>query len=167
MEKEIYKNKEMANFHILRWEELPNIELYVDQVISLLDNTLSNYLSKEKKGHILTKTMINNYVKNKVILPTTNKRYNKEHMAYLFMICILKQIYSMNDITQLCQLTTKNKPIAKAYDDFCEELENAISVVFAGKEYIQETDSFEKYVLKSLVFSFASKLYIEKMYLKK
>ncbi|MFR5190450.1 MAG: DUF1836 domain-containing protein, partial [Clostridia bacterium] len=85
MEKEIYKNKEMANFHILRWEELPNIELYVDQVISLLDNTLSNYLSKEKKGHILTKTMINNYVKNKVILPTTNKRYNKEHMAYLFM----------------------------------------------------------------------------------
>ena len=49
MEQEIYKEKEIANFHIPRWEELPNLDLYVDQVICFLDDALSNYASKEKE----------------------------------------------------------------------------------------------------------------------
>ena len=75
MEQEIYKEKEIANFHIPRWEELPNLDLYVDQVICFLDDALSNYVSKEKEGHVITKSMINNYVKHGVIKSAINKKY--------------------------------------------------------------------------------------------
>ncbi len=45
---------------------------------------------KKKEGHVITKSMINNYVKHTVIKPAINKKYNKEHIATLFVICILK-----------------------------------------------------------------------------
>ena len=82
--------KNIINFHIPRWNELPNIELYIDQVICYLDDSLLNYVSKENEEHILTKTMINNYVKHSVIMPANNKKYGKEHIAKLFIICIWK-----------------------------------------------------------------------------
>lgn len=164
----IYENKEIADFHIPRWNELPNIDLYIDQVINFLDSSLSNYVYKEKESSVLTKTMINNYVKHSIILATTNKKYNKEHIANLFIICILKQIYSINDIAELIKMATAKVPVEKAYDSFCTELENAISTIFAGKEYINDSKvTFESYVLRSVVLSFANKLYVDKVYLKK
>lgn len=169
MEKEIkYENKAIADFHIPRWNELPNIALYIDQVICYLDNYLLNYTDAEKEGHILTKTMINNYVKNSIMSPTVNKKYNKEHIAKLFVISILKQIYSINDVAKLMEIGTKKVSMEKAYDSFCNELENAVSAVFAGKEYKNEKDiTFEGYVLKNVVLSFVNKLYVEKAFLKK
>ena len=85
MEQEIYKEKEIANFHIPRWEELPNLDLYVDQVICFLDDALSNYASKEKEGHVITKSMINNYVKHTVIKPAINKKYNKKDIRFCYI----------------------------------------------------------------------------------
>lgn len=169
MKKEIInENKDIANFHIPRWNELPNIDLYIDQVICYLDNYLLNYTDAEKEGHIITKTMINNYVKHSIIKPTINKKYNKEHIAKLFVICMLKQIYSINDVSKLIELATKKVSVEKAYDSFCNELENAVSAVFTGKEYKNEQNiSFEGYVLKNVVLSFVNKLYVEKAFLKK
>lgn len=168
MEQEIYKAKEIANFHIPRWEELPNIDLYVDQVICFLDDSLSYYVSKEKEGHVITKSMINNYVKHSVIPPAINKKYNKEHIANLFVICILKQLYSITDITNLVKLGTKEISINETYNNFCDELENSISAVFAGKEYKIEKDiTLQEYGIKSVVISFANKLYVDKVCLNK
>ncbi len=168
MEQEIFKAKEIANFHIPRWEELPNLELYVDQVICFLDEALSNYVSKEKEGHVITKSMINNYVKHNVIKSAINKKYNKEHIASLFVICILKPLYSINDIAIMMKSAVKNTPAQIMYNSFCESIENAISAIFAGNEYIsEEGETFEKYVLKRVVYSFANKLYTDKVYLNK
>lgn len=168
MEQEIYKEKEIADFHIPRWEELPNIELYVDQVICFLDNALSKYVSKEKEGHVITKSMINNYVKHEVIKPAINKKYNKEHIANLFVVCILKPLYSINDISTLVKASIKNIPAQTIYNNFCLNLENAISAVFAGKENVTNNEEdFNEYTLKRVVYSFANKLYIDKVFLKK
>lgn len=168
MEQEIYKEREIADFHIPRWNELPNLDLYIDQVICFLDESLSNYAHKEKEGNVLTKTMINNYVKHSVIPPAINKKYNKEHIANLFIICILKQLYSINDIAKLIKSATKNMPIEKSYNMFCDELEGAISAIFAGKQYVAEENIiYERYVLKRVVYSFANKLYVDKIYLNK
>ena len=168
MEQEIYKEKEIADFHIPRWEELPNLDLYVDQVICVVDDALSNFVSKEKEGHVITKSMINNYVKHNVIKPAINKKYNKEHIANLFVICILKPLYSINDIATMIKSATKSIPIQTVYNNFCESLENAISAIFAGKEYtLEEPITFDKYVLKRVVYSFANKLYTDKIYLNK
>lgn len=168
MEQEIYKEKDIANFHIPRWEELPNLDLYVDQVICFLDEALSKYVSKEKEGHVITKSMINNYVKHEVVKPAVNKKYNKEHIASLFVICILKPLYSINDIATMVKTSIKNIPAQIMYNNFCDNLEHAISSIFAGKEYINDAEeTYEKYVLKRVVYSFANKLYTDKVYLQK
>lgn len=165
-----YEDKEIANFHIPRWNELPSIDLYLDQLVCLLEQYLSNYIKSdnEKEEKIITKTMINNYVKHKIINPPVNKKYNKEHIAFLFVICILKQVYSINDIAELIHLAIDTVSPSKAYNHFCNELEKAIKLTFAGEEYPRrELMTKEIYILRNVVQSFANKLYVKRTFLKK
>ena len=166
----INKKEEIKNLHIPRWEEIPNIDLYIDQVVSLLENSLSNYIKNdnEKEDKIITKTMINNYVKHNIIKPPMNKKYNKQHIASLFVVFVLKQVYSINDIKKLIHLAIETSPIELAYNRFCSELEKAIRIVFAEKNYVKNSKlSEEQYILRNVVQSFANKLYVQRIYLKK
>lgn len=170
MDKENFFKKEIANFHIPRWEELPNLDLYLDQVVCFIDEFLSNYIDTDNEKHVITKTMINNYVKHKVINPPLNKKYNKEHIASLFAISILKQLYSISDISKLINIALEKNSPQIVYNKFCDELENAINVIFSENKYNtnnNENLSFDIYSLRNLAFSFANKLYVEKVYLKK
>ncbi len=163
-------NTEIKNFHLPRWNELPTIDLYIDQLVSLLEQYLSGYIKSdnEKDDKIITKTMINNYVKHNVIKSPINKKYNKEHIASLFVIFVLKQVYSINDIKKLIALAIETSPIELAYNRFCSELEKAIRIVFAEKNYVKNSKlSEEQYILRNVVQSFANKLYVQKVYLKK
>lgn len=163
-------NKEIKNFHLPRWDELPNINLYIDQLVCFLEDYLAGYIKNdnEKNEKIITKTMINNYVKHKVIKAPNNKKYNKEHIASLFVIFILKEVYSMNEIQKLIGLAIETSPVELAYDRFCSELEKAIRIVFAEKNYIKNSKlSQEQYILRNVVQSFANKLYVQRTYLKK
>ncbi len=163
-------NTEIKDFHLPRWNELPNIDLYIDQLVTLLEYYLSGYIKNdnEKEEKIITKTMINNYVKQNVIKPPVNKKYNKEHVASLFVIFILKQVYSIHDIKKLISLAMETSPIEQAYNRFCSELEKAIRIVFAEKNYVKTSRlSEEQYILRNVVQSFANKLYVQRVYLKK
>ena len=163
-------NAEIKDFHLPRWNELPTIDLYIDQLVSLLEQYLAGYIKSdnEKEDKIITKTMINNYVKHSVIKPPINKKYNKEHIASLFVIFVLKQVYSMNDIKKLIDLAIETSPTELAYNRFCSELEKAILIVFAEKNYVKNSKlSEEQYILRNVVQSFANKLYVQKVYLKK
>ncbi len=80
--------------------DIPDIELYMDQVTTFIDNKLG-YQKRTLKDKILTKTMINNYTKSKILLPSKKKRYNRQHMIQLILIYYLKQILSINDINIL------------------------------------------------------------------
>lgn len=161
---------EIENFHLPRWNELPTIDLYIDQVVSLLEQHLTGYIKNdnEKEEKLVTKTMINNYVKHGVIQPPVNKKYSKEHTASLFVIFILKEVYSISDIKKLISLGLDTSPIEQAYNRFCSELEKAIRIVFAEKNYVKNSRlSQEQYILRNVVQSFANKLYVQKVYLKK
>ena len=163
-------NEDIKNFHLPRWDELPNIDLYIDQLVSFLEQYLAGYIKNdnEKEEKIITKTMINNYVKHKAIKPPVNKKYNKEHMASLFVIFILKEVYSIHEIEKLISLAIETSPIELAYDRFCSELEKAIRIVFAEKNYVKNSKlSQEQYILRNVVQSFANKLYVQKVYLSK
>lgn len=163
-------NEDIKNFHLPRWDELPNIDLYIDQLVSFLEQYLAGYIKNdnEKEEKIITKTMINNYVKHKAIKAPVNKKYNKEHMASLFVIFILKEVYSIHEIEKLISLAIETSPIELAYDRFCSELEKAIRIVFAEKNYIKNSRlSQEQYILRNVVQSFANKLYVQRVYLKK
>ena len=157
---------EIEKFHIPRWNELPTIDLYIDQVVSLLEQYLSGYIKNdnEKEEKLITKTMINNYVKHHVIKPPINKKYSKEHTASLFVIFILKEVYSIHDIKKLINLAIETSPIELAYNRFCSELEKAIRIVFAEKNYIKNSRlSQEQYILRNCVQAFAHKLYVQKI----
>ena len=168
-EKKFIIDEDIEKFHLPRWKEIPEIDLYIDQVVSLLENYLANYIANdnEKGEHIITKTMINNYVKHGVVKSPVNKKYSREHIAYLFVIFVLKQIYSMEEIKKLIALAIETSPIDQAYNRFCSELEKAIKMTFTGESYINNDRlSQEQYILRNVVQSFANKLYVQKIYLK-
>lgn len=161
------KSTTITNFHMPRWSELPKFDLYLDQTVNILEKYLKNCIGN-KEETIITKTMINNYVKQGLIKPPKKKKYNRIHIATLLVICILKQIYSINDISELITLATKTARINTAYNQFCEALEKAILYTFEGVEYtLPENSIFEQSLLKSAAQSFASKLYVEKTFLHK
>ena len=93
----------ITKIHIPRWNELPEIDLYLDQVVNYLEKHLGQYNVNEE-DKIITKTMINNYVKLGIMPAPEKKKYSREHIAYLIVICVLKQIYSISDIGKLISL---------------------------------------------------------------
>ena len=88
-------------------ESIPNIDLYMDQITSFMDDQLE--MSKRREDDkLLTKTMINNYTKNDLLPPPVKKKYSKEHLLSLIFIYYLKNILSINDIqTVLNPITDK------------------------------------------------------------
>lgn len=81
----------------IRQEEIPDIDLYMDQVIQLFDAKFEKSL-RNTEEKVLTKTMINNYAKGKLFIPIKNKKYSKEHIMLISMIYQLKGTLSINDI---------------------------------------------------------------------
>ncbi len=158
-------NEKIKNLHLPRYGEFPSIELYIDQLINYIEEQL-DFLPLEDDEKLLTTSMVNNYVKQGIIAPTVKKKYAKYHIAYLIVVCILKQVYSINEISELIKIQISTYPIERAYDYFCTEIENAAKSVFlydcsptpdSASVTTPITD-----LIRSAVFSFANKLYVKK-----
>ena len=85
----------------IRPDDIPDIELYMDQVTTFMDSRLKNAARNPEVDKILTKTMINNYAKNNLLPSPVKKRYSKEHLLVLIFIYYFKNILSINDIQTL------------------------------------------------------------------
>ena len=88
-------------------EEIPGIDLYMDQVTTFMEKHLSSS-RRHEDDKILTKTMINNYAKNDLLPPPVKKKYSKEHLLMLTFIYYLKNILSINDIQTLLRPLSEN-----------------------------------------------------------
>ena len=122
------------SFHIPRWAELPSIDLYMDQVTSFMNDHLQNSRRFED-DKILTKTMINNYAKNKLLPPPVKKRYSKEHLFLLVFIYYMKGFLSLSDIQTIL------KPVTDRFAESDESL--SIEDIYAevhrlGSEHISD-----------------------------
>ena len=113
------KVKSLADFHLPRWQQLPSMPLYLEQVLALLEEWLGPYLGKED-GTILTKTMINNYVKLHFVQPPIRRKYDRLTVASLFVIAVLKPVYTIEEIGYLIRLSLGHSDPKAAYDDFCD-----------------------------------------------
>ncbi|WP_297631695.1 DUF1836 domain-containing protein [uncultured Clostridium sp.] len=78
-------------------EEIPEIDLYMDQVIQMFESKYAD-MRRNEEEKVLTKTMINNYAKGKLLMPIKNKKYSKEHIILMNLIYNLKGTLSINDI---------------------------------------------------------------------
>lgn len=157
-------NINIENFHIPRWDELPNIDLFLEQVVTLVTNTLEPYifLNKKEDGELLTKTMINNYVKNNIIEAPVKKKYSKKHISKIFVICVLKQVYSMQDIKLLIKYALKDMDISICYNSFCTLFEEALNCAYNKKDFIDnKSQNDDQYLLKSVLLSCSYKIYVK------
>ncbi|MBR3694172.1 MAG: DUF1836 domain-containing protein [Erysipelotrichales bacterium] len=145
--------------HLPRYNELPDIELYADQVITYLNNHLVLF----NTGGI-TRTMINNYVKQGIVSSPIKKKYNRNHLAYLLVVCILKNVFSISEICEMIHYQKSTYPTAKSYDMFCEEMELAISKVFHVEMMdMGESQTYEVRLMKLVVTAVANKLYMQQV----
>jgi len=103
-------------------QEMPDIDLYMDQVIQLFDHTFKN-TKRNDMEKVLTKTMINNYAKGKLFIPIKNKKYSKKHLILISLVYQLKGALSINDIKATLasinnKLTNEDFELEKFYTSF-------------------------------------------------
>ena len=96
----------LSRIEHIKPEDIPNIDLYMDQVTTFMDTRLSSS-KRHPEDKILTKTMINNYAKNKLLPPPVKKKYSREHILVLIFIYYYKGILSISDIQTLLQPITE------------------------------------------------------------
>ena len=96
----------ISRIDYIRPNEIPNIDLYMDQVTTFMEEQLKR-TKRYEEDKILTKTMINNYAKNDLLPPPVKKKYSKEHMLMLVFIYYFKNILSISDIQKLLEPITQ------------------------------------------------------------
>ena len=145
------------NYRCPRWEDFPEIELYMDQVVNILESSLNIFSRSEK---IITPAMINNYVKQKIVKPPNKKKYDKVHLAYLFVVCILKRIMPISQICDGMAFAMKKYSIPVAYNKFCDELESAIAKIFGEESIeIENVSCTEDSIIRAAANSYANLIY--------
>ena len=135
--------EELENFNLIDYERLPDIDLYMDQVITYLDRYLMPFQTSSLDKQI-TSSMINNYVKGECIPSPVAKKYNKEHIALILEICQLKKAISISEIKQIFNISYNNTDFRETYNDFAknsnEKLHNLCSEVKTELEKIDTND---------------------------
>lgn len=91
----------------IKVEDIPNIDLYMDQVTTFMEKKLKSAARNPEEDKILTKTMINNYAKNNLLPPPVKKKYSREHVIQLIFIYYYKGILSISDIQKLLNPLTE------------------------------------------------------------
>lgn len=121
----------LTNYALPSWDMLPDIDLYMDQVVSLITKYLEVPSSTIGFNRPVTSSMINNYVKLGIIPAPKKKKYSKIHLAYLLIVCTLKQTLDMSTIQQIIPVDLDEDVVIKTYDSFVKNQSKAFNYVFS------------------------------------
>ena len=165
------KNKVNMNEYIVvlpKWDELPDISLYLEQVLELVNSSLGEYLDCDRNGRVITQTMVNNYVKHGFIQSPIKKRYDKTALASLIVIAVLKDIFTIKEISQLISLAIDANNPEESYNYFCQLVEETTeNVLMQRQQNILCNEKDPRGICSSAVMAFASKYYVNKVFLLK
>lgn len=139
------------------WQQLPDVDLYMDQVITYLSKELAPLYFHDEK--FVTNSMINNYVKIGIVKRPEKKHYTKEHLAYFVAVTILKKCFSMQEITAMIniQISIENNSIEDTYNLFINRFTESLNSIMQDKQmpiYKNNNDIqslFDK-VIKTVVY---------------
>lgn len=163
--------------------EIPNIDLYMDQVLTFMNGHLEN--AKRYDGDkVLTKTMINNYAKNHLVPAPDRKKYSKEHLMVMMFICYFKSFLSIGDIQSILNPLTEKYfmkgnglNLEEIYEEVfgleAEQIENlkvSLKRDFerAGKTFAEESEEDKEYLqLFSFICILSYDIYIRKQIIEK
>lgn len=135
------------------WDDLPDLSLYMDQVIGYMPRQLIRYGGEEW----LTSAMVNNYIKDGLLPRAEGKRYSKVHLAYLTEICALKQVLPVRDAGLLAGHRGREEA-EEAYAAFREELDRALGETAAQLDTEREKEELPRLALALALRSYADKL---------
>lgn len=135
--------KDLESVNYVKPEDIPNIELYMDQVTTFMDKNLES-LKRYEEDKLLTKTMINNYTKNHLLPSPNKKKYSKDHMLLLIFIYYMKSFMSITDIQRLLN------PLCEKF--FGEG--HTISLEKIYREIFQQIEAQAKYLTKDVIRKF-------------
>lgn len=173
----------ISRIDYIKPDEIPNIDLYMDQVTTFMESQLSS-TRRYKEDKILTKTMINNYAKNNLLPPPVKKKYSKEHVLVMIFIYYFKNILSIKDIEKLLKPLTEKYfgvedsfNITSIYEEVCsleksriDSLAKDISKLYcSSKETFQDAPEEDKDSLQlfSFICNLAFDVYIKKQLMEK
>lgn len=135
MHSEDFIKKILDDIDTFNIDDIPNIDLYMDQVTTYLNDKFAN-TKRHEDDKLMTKTMINNYVKSRLLPSPEKKKYTKDHMMVLIMIYFFKNIISINDVNKLIT------PLLDSYFHSEEiPLENIINTFLTFAKQCNLTDS--------------------------
>ena len=149
----------IRSFRLPRYEEIPNVGLYLEQTTTYL----AEYLSPLRDVTI-TASMISNYVKMGLVASPIKKRYSREQIAYLLFIAVIKTVLSMDDIRLFLELQRRTYDCPVAYEYFRSELENVLRYVFGIKDEVDNVgvdSTDEKIMLRNTIITVAHKVYVD------
>ena len=162
----------LKEFRLPQWDELPDMDLYMDQVVMLLQRYL-NFLPEDEHGNAaITASIINNYVRLKIMLPPVKKKYTRVHMAYLIMVCSLKQSVNIPYIQKMLPLGLPEAEVRRIYEGYVKTHHDVclafIQLVRSGADVVlhspdAQSEDVERVVYSAAIVSGFSKLLTEKM----
>jgi len=117
----------IRRYRTVSWEQIPALGLYMDQVITFITRVYEPLYGEDIHSY-LSSSMINNYVKSKLIPRPTGKKYSREQIALLTMIVALKQTSSMEDIRRMLTLG-ESDTVETLYAAFCRRFDQVIQSV--------------------------------------
>lgn len=150
----------VSRFHMPRYAELPNVGLYLEQVVKYINGVLAPLDCAE-----ITASMISNYVKKGYIPSPHKKQYDADQIVYLLFTAITKNVLALDDIVELFKMQKEYYSISVAYDYFCSELENMLAYVFGLKNEPERNlgvteETAEKALLRNVIISASHSLYL-------
>ena len=153
-------SQSIADFRLPRYNEIPNVGLYLEQATKYV----CEYLAPLGE-YSLTPSMISNYVKKGLIANPVKKQYSREQIAYLFFIAVAKSVLSLDALTGFIKLQQQTYTLPKAYDYFAEQFESLLRFSFEMQDSVDlvgEDNTDEKRLLFTCIAAAVQKVYLEK-----
>lgn len=156
--------EQMKHQRPVEWAHLPDFSLYMDQVLSYMERQLILGDGQD----VLTAAMVNNYTKSGLVPRAEGKKYNREHIAYLTAVCVLKRVMATKDIDLIVQEELRQRQDVQAgYEVFCKSLDEAISITAQEMEDYTDkgtlADSAIHFALLSYATGVASQYYVNQL----
>lgn len=150
----------IENFHFPKYNDIPNVGLYLEQVTKYINEYLAPF-----DNLTITPSMISNYVKKGLLANPIKKQYYREQIAYIFFIAAAKSVLSLDNLHLFMEMQRATYPIDIAYDYFCLEFENVLHHVFELKDSMDtigsEKNTDEKMMLRNTIITIAHKIYLD------
>ena len=132
----------MQHYSLPDWDHLPDMELYIDQVVTLVCRYLE-LIPQDESNPLVTASSINNYVRLKVMPAPVKKRYSRRHLAYVLMICTLKQSMALTEIPKILPSELDEEAVRVMYNAFTARVSAATQTFITQVDAVADQELAE------------------------